>query len=99
MGAKNYISIRQVCQHYGIDEAFILILRDYEVIRIKHIDDTPQMHQRDLPGLERMLRLHQDLKINPEGLQAIHHLLQKMDRLHEEINTLKRKLNRYVNDS
>ena len=39
--------------------------------------------------------MHQELEINPQGLQAIYHLLEKVSGLQEEITTLRRKLNRF----
>ena len=41
-----------------------------------------------------MVRLHQDLNINIEGLEAVHQLLQRNSAMQEEIRLLKQKLNR-----
>lgn len=50
------------------------------------------LHVEELPVLEKMVRLHNELDINPEGIQAIHHLLGQVESLQEEVAALKRKL-------
>ena len=47
----------------------------------------------DLPLLEKMVRLHNELDINPEGIQAIYHLLGQVESLQQEVAALKRRLN------
>lgn len=95
MNATEFIRIREFCVNYGIEESFIFDLQEYEVIQIKLIDDEPYLPEQELPILEKMIRMHQELEINPQGLQAIHHLLQKVNNLQEEITALRRKLNRF----
>jgi uncharacterized membrane protein YjjP (DUF1212 family) len=53
------------------------------------------IHQEELPKLEKMVRLHQDLGINLEGLEAIHHLLEKVEQMQSEVNLLKNKLRKW----
>ncbi|HMQ44948.1 MAG TPA: chaperone modulator CbpM [Mariniflexile sp.] len=42
-----------------------------------------------------MTRLHFELDINLEGLDAIHHLLKQVETLQQDIVTLHNKLQRY----
>lgn len=95
MGAKKFIRIRDFCITYGIEESFVFDLQEYEVIQIKLVDEEPYLREKELPILEKMIRMHQELEINPQGLQAIHHLLEKVSGLQEEVSALKRKLNRF----
>ncbi len=95
MGAKEYIKIREFCLNYGIEESFVLDLQEYEVIQIELLDDEPHLLEQELPVLEKMIRMHQELEINPQGLQAIHHLLEKVSNLQEEVTALRRRLHRF----
>lgn len=95
MGATTFIKIGEFCINYGIEESFVFDLQEYEVIQIKLIDDEPCLPEQELPVLEKMIRMHQELEINPQGLQAIHHLLEKVNSLQEEIIALNRRLNRF----
>jgi len=95
MDSKNSIRIRECCVTYGIEESFVFDLQHYEVIHIESIDEEPYISELELPVLEKMIRMHQELEINPQGLQAIHHLLEKVTGLQEEVSALRRKLNRF----
>lgn len=97
MAATTFIRIQEFCSNYGIQESFVFDLQEYEVIQIKIIDNEAHVPEEELPILEKMVRMHQELEINPQGLQAIYHLLEKVQNLHEEVNTLRRKLNRFEN--
>lgn len=95
MGATAFIRIKEFCINYGIEESFVFDLQEYEVIQIKLIDDEPHLPEQELPILEKMIRMHQELDINPQGLQAIYHLLEKVNELQEEVTLLNRRLNRF----
>ena len=45
-----------------------------------------------LPEVERYSRMYYDLSINMEGIDAIHHLLERMESMRKEINTLQSQL-------
>lgn len=99
MGATEFIRIREFCVNYGIEESFIFDLQEYEVIHIKLINDEPHLPEQELPVLEKMIRMHQELEINPQGLQAIYHLLEKVNGLQEELTSFKRRLQRLEGSS
>ena len=95
METTAFFKIREFCINYGIEESFVLDLEEYDVIQIKRIDDIPHLPEEELPLLEKMVRMHQELEINPQGLQAVYHLLEKVNILQEEVTLLNRKLNRF----
>ena len=45
-----------------------------------------------LPDVERYSRMYYDLSINIEGIDAIHHLLERMEEMQQEIYSLHNKL-------
>ena len=45
-----------------------------------------------LPEVERYSRMYYDLSINMEGIDAIHHLLERMESMRKDINTLQSQL-------
>jgi len=95
MSTRNYIRIRQFCSCHDINESFVRSLQEYEVIEVVEINNEPHLHEFELPKLEKMLRLHQELEIDPQGLHAVHHLLEKMTLLQQEVALLRKKLNRF----
>lgn len=95
MPAKRKIQVEQFCTTYNIEVAFIRSLSEHGLTEISVIDDIPYISEKNIKGLERMIRMHYDLDINIEGIEAISHLLNRMDRLHEELRILKNRLQFY----
>jgi len=92
MKKENYISIKTFCERHGVGESFVYSMYEYEILQVEREKDEGMLHIEDLPLLEKMVRLHNELDINPEGIQAIHHLLGQVESLQEEVAALKRKL-------
>ena len=90
----DYILIKDFCSSHDIEEAFILRLKEYELIELKSIENKQVIYVEELPKVEKMVRLHHDLHINLEGIEAIHHLLERTLQLQNEIHSLKKRLNR-----
>lgn len=90
-----HISITEFCKYHYIKKSFIQDLADNQLIELMYIKKQPHIHHEELPKLEKMVRLHQDLNVNLEGIDVIQQLLQKMSELREEITLLRRKLDRF----
>ncbi len=89
-----YIHIKDFCSGHNIEEAFIFGLQEYELIELRSIDNQQFIYVEELPKVEKMVRLHLDLHINLEGIEAIYHLLERTLQLQNEIRTLKNRLKR-----
>ena len=92
MKQENYISVKTFCERHGVGESFVYSMYEYEVLQLEDEEDEGKLHVEDLPLLEKMVRLHNELDINPEGIQAIHHLLGQVESLQQEVASLKKKL-------
>ncbi len=90
-----HISITEFCKHHYIKKSFVQDLADNQLIELLYFEKEPHIHQEELPKLEKMVRLHQDLNVNLEGIDVIQQLLQKMSELREEVMMLRRKLDRF----
>lgn len=95
MENENLITLNDCCSYYSIEVSFVRSLKGAGLMEILTVQDTDYLHRDDLAYLEKMVRLHQDLDINLEGIEAIAHLLHRVDALHEEINVLRNRLRRY----
>jgi len=95
MKNKKLISIQQFCSIYETPTSFLDDLHDYEIIKFKVIDNTKHIKLKDVSTIEKLMRLHFDLDINMEGLDAIIHLTHQINDLQEEINHLRRQINFY----
>ncbi|MCR9264245.1 MAG: chaperone modulator CbpM [Flavobacteriaceae bacterium] len=95
MKQENYISVKTFCQHHGVKESFVYSMYEFELLQIDDSKEEALLSTDELPILEKMVRLHKELDINPEGVQAVYHLLQQVEGLQEEVAALKRKLDRF----
>ena len=95
MQAEHFISTDEFCAYHKIEFSFIKNLEDFGLIEVKTIEETRVIHEDQLEKLERILRLHQELEINMEGIDTITHLLLRINSMQEEIRSLKNKLSLY----
>ncbi|WP_439152289.1 chaperone modulator CbpM [Winogradskyella sp.] len=97
METTHLISIQQFCTHYNVPKTFIKALQEYDLVEITITDNTTYLRTNQLNDVEKMMRLHYDLDINFEGIDAIYNLLKQVEELQSEIITLRNKLNFYEN--
>ncbi|WP_300433895.1 chaperone modulator CbpM [Christiangramia sp.] len=95
MKNEDLIPAEEICMHYEVERQFVSSLYESGIIEIITIQETEYIHCDHLANLERMMRLHQDLDISLEGLEAINHLLEKIGELQKENMGLKNRLNLY----
>lgn len=95
MDHKQYISITEFCTCHDIDHTFVYSLKDYGLIEIRTIEEEPSISEEQVREIEKMMRLHYDLQINLEGIDAIVHLLHRVADLQDEVRLLQNKLRRY----
>lgn len=92
MNSDMYISIKTFCKINRVDESFVQVLNEYDILTIEKQNKEAVVALEALPILEKMVRLHKELDINPEGLHAIHQLLKQIYTLEQEVELLQRKL-------
>ncbi len=90
------IHITDFCLSHQIEESFIIELKTYELVKLEIMDNQLYMQVEELPKVEKMVRLHHDLEINIEGIQAIYHLLERTQKMQDEIRLLKNQLKRHT---
>ena len=56
------------------------------------------MHSRKGRDLEKIVRLHNELNVNLEGIDVVFNLLEKERKLRKELNAVKNRLRLYEND-
>ncbi|TYB71514.1 MerR family transcriptional regulator [Bizionia gelidisalsuginis] len=95
MDTTHLISIQQFCKHYQVPITFISALQEYELVEITITETDQFIKTTQLNNVEKMMRLHYDLDINLEGIDAIYNLLQQVEKLQGEVLNLRNKLNTY----
>ncbi len=95
MEVTDLISITTFCKHYNVPATFIKDLKEYELIEIVVSNNDHFIKTTQINEVEKLMRLHFDLHINLEGLDAIYHLLQRLENMQNEITSLNNKLRLY----
>lgn len=95
---EHLISTDEFCSHYHVEYSFITALQQNGLIEITTIDQHSFIDHDHLKNVERLVRLHYDLDINLEGIEAITYLLNRVKNMQSEIIALKNKLSAYEED-
>ena len=95
MDPNEYISISEFCNCYNIEIGFIRSLNEKGLLETVVISEQEFIGKEKIGDLERMMRLHYDLQINLEGIDAINNLLERVSGLQNEIRVLQNRLRRY----
>ncbi|TPG41790.1 chaperone modulator CbpM [Flavobacterium pectinovorum] len=95
MNSKNLIHIKQFCIYHEIENTFITELHNYGLVQIIVLEEDEYLQPEQLPAVEKMIRLHYDLKINLEGIDVIANLLDKIEVLQQNLTTTQNKLRLY----
>ncbi|HET6989971.1 MAG TPA: chaperone modulator CbpM [Bacteroidia bacterium] len=98
MASENLIPVTEFCTIHQIEFSFINSLSEFGLIEIITQEKIAYIHQEQISSLEKMMRLHYDLDINLEGIDAIAHLLKRVENMNEEMTALKNKLRLYENE-
>ena len=98
METENMIVLNEFCTNHEIEISFIRSLEEYGLIETIIVNETVCVRGNELSKLEQIIRLHQELNINPEGIDAINILLKRLEYMQNEITELRNKLDFYKKD-
>lgn len=89
---ENLMSVIRFCEGHQIDASFITLLHENDLVELIQEGDTFYVHVEKIPRLEKIVRLHFELNINIEGIEAISHLLERVEALQTENAALRNRL-------
>lgn len=92
-------AITEYCMVHNIDPSFIYSLEKEGLISITTNEDNNFVEEEQLHSLEIYTRMYSTMGINPAGIDAISHLLEKMRNMQDELNALKNRLRLYESGS
>lgn len=91
----DYIIIKEYCKIARLDSGFLLLLEENGLIDVYIEEGEKYFSSGQLTELERYTRMYYDLSINIEGIDAIRHILNRMEKLQEELEYLRSRLRIY----
>ena len=89
---EHLISTDDLCSHYNVEYSFISSLQQHGLIEITTINEHSFIDHEHLKNVEQLMRMHYDLDINLEGIEAITCLLNRVKSMQEEITALRNRL-------
>ena len=95
MENQELIVIDVFCKEYQIEINFIHDLEEFGLIQIVKKQEKKYLDKNQLVFIEKIIRLHNDLNINKEGIEIILNLQEKENQLLSEINYLRKRLGLY----
>lgn len=95
MNLDDLILMDEICTHYHVERRFVRALHDSDIIPIETVKQKEYIPTEKISEFEKMRRLHYEMNINLEGLEAIRDLLHKVEKLQQEKQHLKNRLRLY----
>jgi hypothetical protein len=95
MTTKPLVTVADFCVYHNLEQTFIIDLEQAGLIEITIVDEITYIPESELENLERMIRMHRELDINVAGIEAITHLLKRIEDFQEEVRVLKNRLKLY----
>ena len=95
MEPADMILLDEFCASHQVEISFIRSLEEYGLIETIIVNEMLCVPGNELSKLEQIIRLHQELNINSEGIDVIINLLQRIENMQNEITGLRNKLGFY----
>ena len=92
MYSADFIPAGEFCAYYHVELSFIRGLHESGLIGLEVKDGSTLLPADELPVLEKFVRWHYELAINSEGIEALSHVLGRMESLQEENRVLRNSL-------
>jgi len=98
MQTKYLVAIDDFCANHNIDISFISSLQQTGLIEITTVENSGFIATDQLLELEKYVRFYYELDINLEGIETVSYLLQRINAMQNELNTLTNRLRIYESE-
>jgi hypothetical protein len=95
MQREQLIPATEFCTRYGVEYAFVASLQEAGLVQLVTEEEQGYIPLEELQQIEKYMRLHYDLDINMQGIEAITHLLNRVQQMQQQITTLTSRLQLY----
>jgi len=92
MEKNSLVAANDICTYLDVEYTFISSLSDAGLVELEVVEHTTYIPERELQKLEKMIRMHQELEINLAGIEAITHLLDRIELMQEEMRVLRNRV-------
>ena len=95
MDTRELIIVELFCQQYDVEPTFVSELETVGLIETITYNNSKYLPINQLFTIEKIIRLHNELHINKEGIDVILELLEKINQLQSEVKYLNNRLSLY----
>ena len=95
MQTEQLILVDTFCVWHNVAVPFVNTLHELGLIDITIKDEKAFISENNLKQVEQLIRLHNELEINLEGVEVITYLLERIKHQHEEITAMQNRLSFY----
>lgn len=92
---ENRILYKECIRIYKVKESFIDSLSELGLIRLLQDENKMFVECNELEELEQFVRWHNDMDINPEGIEALYYMLDRVKELQSKVEALQSELSFY----
>lgn len=94
---QHRIEITTLCRYYQVEQTFFSRLSDIGLIETITIENSQCVAETDIRQIDKIIRLYRELDINPEGIDVIMNLLDRIDDLEQRLTATQNRLGLYEN--
>jgi chaperone modulatory protein CbpM len=95
MSDDEIISFEMFSSYYNVEQSFLETLELYGLITVSFRENQRFILKEELAELEKFSRMYYDLNINVPGIDALKHMLEKIEQLQKEAENLRARLRIY----
>jgi chaperone modulatory protein CbpM len=92
MPTATLISAHEFLAYHQLDVSFVITLEEQGVLETTTIGPVPYLHPDQLGPIERLIRLHRELAVHVDDLDIVAHLLERLERVQEQVSELQNRL-------
>jgi hypothetical protein len=98
MDTEKYIPVLHLCDLYQMEVSFFNQLNEVGLLDMVSRQNSMCIHEDKLFKVERIIRIHRELNVNIEGIDVVLNLLEKVDKLQNEVYSIQSRLRLYEDD-
>jgi hypothetical protein len=95
MITSKYVLLEDFCRYHAVEVQFIEELGQHRLIQIREDKSRAYLFMEELPRIEKIIRLRDDLELNLPGIEVTLNLLAEIDRHKARILELENRLRRF----
>lgn len=92
MNTENLIPVDKLCIHYQVTNHFFDSLEVNGLVEIQIDEKVAYVEQSTVHQIEKIIRMHQELEINLEGVAVVLNLIEKITNMQNELKVAKNRL-------